>query len=322
MLNLSTQFLGLTLSNPIISAAGPWNGNADGVQKSIDAGAAMVITETISQEEYPRISPSIYYNDGEVLNTLLYGHLSLEQWESEFEKIHKHQSKLVCSIRGGTPSELAYIARKAERMGADALQLDLFAPVGSCGFDLTADLQQFTQLVQAVEKSVKIPFFVRLPYYSVDNREFLATIKKIPVKAVTLVESIRGIHGIDLSTGKAIMQTFGGYSGKHIRPITLAAIASLGQVSDVDISAAGGIEDYKNVLECIMLGASTIQLGSSILLNGYSHITETLSKLEDWLCANNYHSFDEIRGKALSSIVPYEVLNCSINTVSTDKTGN
>lgn len=58
MANLKTQFMGMELKNPVLAAAGPWTGSAEGLQAAIDAGAGAVLTETISQEVYPRFPPA------------------------------------------------------------------------------------------------------------------------------------------------------------------------------------------------------------------------------------------------------------------------
>lgn len=55
MAKLSTQFMGMELKNPVLAAPGPWTGTAEGLQAAIDAGAGAVMTETISQEVYPRL---------------------------------------------------------------------------------------------------------------------------------------------------------------------------------------------------------------------------------------------------------------------------
>ena len=130
MAKLSTQFMGMELKNPVLAAPGPWTGTAEGLQAAIDAGAGAVMTETISQEVYPRLPQTCYHEGGAVFSTSLYSNLTLEQWEVELEKLHPGDCKVIASIRGATPSELAYVARKAERMGVDALQLDLYAPIG------------------------------------------------------------------------------------------------------------------------------------------------------------------------------------------------
>ena len=50
-MSLSVSFMGLPLKNPIIAAAGPWCRDATAMQKAIDAGAAAVVTETITLEK-------------------------------------------------------------------------------------------------------------------------------------------------------------------------------------------------------------------------------------------------------------------------------
>ena len=116
------DFMGLPLKNAVIVAAGPWAGDARSIQKCIDAGAAAVITETIVMEESALFGPRVYYENEELLNISLYGHRPLEEWEEQVERIHKKGSFLICSIRGSSPSELAYIARRAEREMASAKQ--------------------------------------------------------------------------------------------------------------------------------------------------------------------------------------------------------
>ena len=107
------SFMGLALKNPLIVAAGPWSGGAAAIQKCIDAGAAAVITETIVMEEPWLFSPRIYYHDDELLNLSLYGKRTLEEWEGEVERVRKDSCHLICSIRASSPSEIAYIARRA-----------------------------------------------------------------------------------------------------------------------------------------------------------------------------------------------------------------
>lgn len=49
-MSLSTEYMGLKLKNPIVVAAGPWSRDGASIQRSIDAGASAVVTETITLE--------------------------------------------------------------------------------------------------------------------------------------------------------------------------------------------------------------------------------------------------------------------------------
>ena len=135
------------------------------------------MTETISQEVYPRLPQICYHEGGAVFSTSLYSNLTLEQWEVELEKLHPGDCKVIASIRGATPSELAYVARKAERMGVDALQLDLYAPIGPVLAELYTSPDLIAALVSAVKKKVSLPLMVRLPHYVADNKKSLRALE-------------------------------------------------------------------------------------------------------------------------------------------------
>lgn len=85
----STQLMGLPLKNPILVAAGPWARDGASLQRCIDAGAAAVITETLTLEAHRNICPRIYLEGQSMLNTKLYSDLQLEQWEAEMEQLQK-----------------------------------------------------------------------------------------------------------------------------------------------------------------------------------------------------------------------------------------
>lgn len=83
MAKLSTQFMGMEPEESCSGCARPWTGTAEGLQAAIDAGAGAVMTETISQEVYPRLPQTCYHEGGAVFSTSLYSNLTLEQWEVE-----------------------------------------------------------------------------------------------------------------------------------------------------------------------------------------------------------------------------------------------
>lgn len=79
-------------------------------------------------------------------------------------------------------------------------------------------------------------------------------------------------------------------------------------MTDCEVAAMCGVEDWHSIIEFLMMGATAVQMGSAIMLRGYGHIAETLSKLEEWLQKKGYESVNELRGKALSSLSAFEEL--------------
>lgn len=306
-MDLSVNLGGLHLKNPVMVAAGPWARNAASIQRCVEAGAGAVITETISLEANGNLSPRIYVGaEGQLFNTKLYSDIHLEQWENELETLERGDCKLIVSIWGSSASELSYLAAKAERMGADAVEISISAPIGTRNQTLSFHTPHIHEFAKAAVKAVSIPVFVKLSYEAGLSPEFTNSIYQAGVRTVSAIDALRGLSGVDIERAQALMPAYGGYSGANIRPAALAMIAALRQYSSFQICGCGGIFDYRNALEFIMLGADAVQLASAIQLRGYGVISEVISGLEEWLSNHGYKSVDAVRGAALSSLQPFE----------------
>ncbi len=65
---------------------------------------------------------------------------------------------------------------------------------------------------------------------------------------------------------------------------------------------------FREIVEYIMLGATTVQLCTAVMWNGYGHITKILKDLDNWMNVKGYKSFEDIRGIALKDITTVEEL--------------
>ncbi len=166
--------------------------------------------------------------------------------------------------------------------------------------------EKLYEMTKCVTGTVKIPVMARLPHNISASTAYIRALERAGVSAISAIESLRGISGVDLENRRTKMPTYGGYTGKHIRPVSLAATATLSQMTDCQICGVGGVETYENILEFMMLGAATAQLGSVIMLKGYDVITETVKGLAGWMESHGCQSYGEIIGAALPTLSPYE----------------
>ena len=306
-MDLSVNLSGLRLKNPVIVAAGPWARNAASIQKCMDAGAGAVITETISMEANRNLSPRLSMGkSGQIFNTKLYSNIHLEQWETELESLDRGDCKLIVSIWGSSASELSYLASRAERMGADAVEISIAAPIGMRNQALGFHTHQIESFAQAVLRAVSIPVLVKLSYETSISPEVTGSIQRAGIRIVSAIDSLKGLSGVDIERMQAHMPTYGGYSGDDIRPVALATTAALRQYTAFQICSCGGIFDYRNALEFIMLGADAVQLATAIQLHGCGVIHDVVEGLSQWLRAHGYENLDAVRGAALQSLKPFE----------------
>ena len=300
------DYMGLKLKNPVIVASGPWSRNAEGIQRAIDAGAAAVVTETISLEESFELSPRIYKQNGNLLNTTLYSPASFDCWEKEFSKIQKKGSYVIANIRGGSPTEFAYLASRMERLDADALELVPFTPSGFFMDGADDGPEVIVEVVRAVNRVVNIPVSIRLPFYLVQRRAYVRALEEAGIKAFGTTESLKALWGVDIKRCRIKGTTFGGYTGEYLRPIMLGAVSTLAQNTELPIAAMGGIRTAEHALEAVMAGASAVQLGSVVLTDGYPVIRKIVDQLEQWAQEESVRNWEEVRGAALGSLHAYE----------------
>jgi ferredoxin len=74
----------------------------------------------------------------------------------------------------------------------------------------------------------------------------------------------------------------------------------------LDVSGIGGISRFEHVLEYMMLGAGTVQVMTSVMLNGFGIVEEILQGLDGWLDAHGYASIRDIQGRALPRLKSFE----------------
>ena len=304
---MKTEFLGLKLKNPIIVAAGPWNRDGRSIRKGIAAGAGAVITETIVSDALLDVRPRIAYDGCGAQNIRLYSDIQVEGWQREMDIAKSKEGIVIASISAHTPSELAYLAMKMERFGADAIELGISSPMGESLEVVASDAERVYEMTKEVVRSVKIPVMVKLSQNATNISKVAKAVISAGGSGVSAINTVRCILGVDVDTAEPTLSTYGGYSGVPIRPLGLASVATIAQaVEDIQICGIGGIENSKNALEYIMLGASAVQVGTAVMINGFEKITEIVNDLEKWLEEKGVKEVKSIRGAALKNLKSFE----------------
>jgi dihydroorotate dehydrogenase len=70
----------------------------------------------------------------------------------------------------------------------------------------------------------------------------------------------------------------------------------------IPISATGGTMTGEDVIKYILLGATTVQVLSAVMVNGWEMIATMNRDIESYMERKGIHSLDEIRGRALQRL--------------------
>ncbi len=303
---MKTSFLGLSLKSPIIVAAGPWNRDGESIRRSLATGVGAVITETIVSDPNIDVRPRIAFDGNGVQNIRLYSDVQIEGWEREMAIAKSNGGVVIANVSAHTPSELAYLAVKMEKYGADGIELGLSSPVGEGLEVATSDPAEVYEMTRYVVENVKIPVIVKLSQNVTNLSRVAQEVQRAGGSAVSAINAIRCVLGVDIERMEPLLPTYGGYSGKPIKPLGLASVASVAQTVDIPICGIGGIDSYQSALEYIMLGASAVQVGTTLMLHGRDYISKIVEDLDRWGEENNISDVKEIRGKALEKLKSFE----------------
>ncbi len=92
----------------------------------------------------------------------------------------------------------------------------------------------------------------------------------------------------------------GGYSSQAIRPIALRMVMELARtLPEVPISGIGGIHEGKDALQFMLLGASSVQVCTGVMLKGYEMVSELKESLAAFMRDHEFSSVRDFIGVSL-----------------------
>lgn len=295
---LEINLSGLKLKSPIILASGVLGVSFSSMKRVINAGAGAVTTKSIGQKSRKGYkNPSIIeIYPGTFMNSVGLGNPGIDEFILEIKEIKKNNIPLIVSVFGDTKEVYLEVATKAEKAGADAIEINISCPhaeVSSIGIDkgLTFEIVQF------LKKKLKVPLFVKLNPNVTNLVEIALAAEKGGADGVVAINTLSALK-IDINTKRPILSHgSGGLSGKSIHPVAIKKVYDLYKVLKIPIIGCGGIDSWQDVIEFFLAGASAVQIGTA-LYKTTDIISEINSGISQYLKDNNYKSINDLKGLA------------------------
>ena len=226
----------------------------------------------------------------------------------------KYPSKFIlASVMGQNDAEWEELSRLCEENGADAVELNFSCPNMADG-GLGSDIGQVPELVErftaAARKGTRIPILAKLTPNVAAMSPAAEAAKRGGADGIAAINTIKSVIGVNPHTyvsAPAVhgMSAVGGYSGGAVRPIALRFIAELGRnpaLRGMHLSAMGGVENWSDALEFILLGAGSVQVTTAVMQYGYRIIDDLKAGLNYYLAEKGFSRVEEARGLALESV--------------------
>ena len=318
---LRTELCGIPLENPFFLSSSVVASSYDMCARAFEAGWAGVAFKTICSFEIHEASPRFSALTGD--NGTIIGFKNIEQLSDHsvaenmaiFRRLKaEYPTKFIlASIMGQNEAEWEELARLCEENGADAIELNFSCP-NMAEDGLGSDIGQVPELVErftaAARRGTRLPILAKLTPNVAAMSPAAEAAKRGGADGLAAINTIKSIIRVNPHTyvsapsvhGKSAV---GGYSGSAVKPIALRFIAELGQnpaLSGMHISAMGGVENWSDALEFILLGAGSIQVTTAVMQYGYRIIDDLKAGLNLYLAEKGFESVKEAQGLALDSV--------------------
>ncbi len=257
MADLRTSLCGIELEHPLVLASGPLSWNGAAIAAAARAGAAAVVTKTISCQAARSPRPHLAALGGGVLNAELGSDLAPERWlDRELPRAREAGATIIVSL-GLSVSDIERLAVAFERAGADALEV------------VSYNAAALPAMVRAAVARVQIPVLAKL---SANDRDLVSTATACAAagaSGLTAIDSLGPALRIDLVRRRPrLAGAAAWWSGPAILPLALAAVHRLHRAVSLPMVGTGGVDDADAAIEMLIAGACAVGLCSAPLAHG------------------------------------------------------
>jgi dihydropyrimidine dehydrogenase (NAD+) subunit PreA len=144
--------------------------------------------------------------------------------------------------------------------------------------------------------------------------------------ALSLINTVNSIMGVDIDTFEIIPNVggkggHGGYAGCAVKPIALHLLSSVAsdeevQKAGIPISGMGGIETWRDAVEFMLLGSTSVQVCTAVMHWGFRIVEDMIDGMSNWMDDKGFASCRDFIGKSLPRISNFGDFDLGFQTVA------
>jgi dihydroorotate dehydrogenase (fumarate) len=304
MTDLTTNYLGLALKNPLVPSASPLTKNLADAKRLEDAGAAAIVMYSLFEEKVEhearhaaRFFEAQALGHGEA-DSFLPTPYNLQSYaEGYLEQLHKLKSTLsipvIASLNGASLGGWVDYAKQCQQAGADALELNTYYLAANINDSSEAVENRYLSILQAIKSQVSLPITMKLSSQFNAPLHFCKRLADAGAAGVVLFNRFYQ-PDIDLETLQVKPTLHLSTPDEALLRIHWTALL-YGRVP-LSLAVTGGFHNAVEVIKALLAGADSVQLCSVLLQHGSERLSTILSDLEQWLVEHEYESISQLKG--------------------------
>ncbi len=338
MADLRNHFAGIRSPNPFWLASAPPTDKATNVHRAFEAGWGGVVWKTLGEDGPPVVNVNgprygaLLTPDRRLLgfnNIELITDRPLQTNLDEIRAVKRawpDRALVVSLMVPCNESAWREILARVEDTGADGVELNFGCPHGMSERGMGAAVGQVPEYIEMVtawcKQHSRLPVIVKLTPNVTDIRAPAAAAKKGGADAVSLINTINSVMGVDPATltmtpSTGGMGSHGGYCGPAVKPIALHMVAEIGrhrETAGIPVSGIGGVASWRDALDYLALGAGNVQVCTAAMTYGFKIVQEMIDGLSEYMDSMGFATTADFQGRALRTITDWQYLN--LNAIS------
>jgi dihydroorotate dehydrogenase (fumarate) len=303
-MDLTTQYLGLELRNPLVAAASPLSNTIAGVRQLADAGVGAVVLYSLFEEqirhEAAQNAERADAGTESFAESLSYFPASAgadpgpRRYLSLVERaVAAADVPVIASLNAVTTGGWTSYAAALEQAGAAAIELNIYHPLGEPMLSGMQVEQRHLDIAMSVKATVSVPIAVKLhPYFS-SIAEMAQRLDNAGADGLVLFN--RFLQP-DIDEETLTVSAGFGLSNPAEGRLPRAWIALLAGHIRASLAATTGVYDAADVARYLLAGADVVMTASALLRRGPMYAAELLDGLVEWMSRKGFATLGEVRG--------------------------
>jgi len=219
------------------------------------------------------------------------------------------------------------LVKRVQAAGVDGFELNFGCPHGMSERGMGAAVGQHPDIVEMITawavEAADVPVIVKLTPNITDVRATARAAKRGGAHAVSMINTINSLIGVDIETWNPIphvdgKSSHGGYCGPAVKPIALNMVNDCARDAEVGIpiSGIGGISDWQDAVEFFLLGATNVQVCTAVMHHGFRIVEDMTDGLSNYMDSRGIEALDGLIGQAQNKITTWENLNLNYQIVA------
>ncbi len=300
-MDISTQFMGLQLPNPLIVSSSNLTDKIEGVRKAADAGAGAVVLKSLFEEDIAagvaKTRSQALEMDPEAQAYMAQAGMLLEPdgyLELVESSVRELDIPVIASLNCYSSEWWIDYAERIENVGAHAIELNLSPMALEVRTDGSAIEKKILQMVKLARKTVKLPLAVKIgPNFSA-LPHLAKKLQDAGASSLTLFNRFFkmdvNINDMSFKAGKSLS------SPEEFGPV-LRWVGILSGLTDLEIAASTGINTAADVIKVLLVGGDAAQLCSVLYRDGLDSLSVIRQGIEEWMASHDMNTIQDFKGR-------------------------